>query len=184
MLVSAWIGLGSNLDDPRGQLRRAAAALAELPQSRLVALSGHYGSSPLGPQDQPDYVNAAARLDTALEPLALLDALQAIENAQGRVRARRWGERTLDLDLLLYGRQRIDLPRLQVPHPGLPQRAFVLCPLAEIAGEGLPVPGFGRLGELLRGVSRDGLWPLDDGSSDVDADAATTGTAAAANAIE
>jgi len=175
MGVSAWLGLGSNLEDPRGQLRRAATALAELPQTRLVALSSHYGSTPLGPQDQPDYVNAAARLDTELEPLALLDALQGIENAQGRVRARRWGERSLDLDLLLYAERRIDLPRLQVPHPGLHLRAFALYPLAEIAGSDLPIPGRGRLGDLLREVPRDGLWSLEDDAGGIDGDTVVTG---------
>ncbi|MDX5300365.1 MAG: 2-amino-4-hydroxy-6-hydroxymethyldihydropteridine diphosphokinase, partial [Gammaproteobacteria bacterium] len=97
MPVTAWIGLGSNLDEPAKQIRRAADALAALPDSQLLALSPLYQSRPVGPQDQPDFVNAVAALRTTLQPLALLDALQAIEQAHGRVRLRHWGERTLDL---------------------------------------------------------------------------------------
>lgn len=147
--VVASVGLGSNLDDPIAQIRRACAALANLPESRLLATSSLYRTPPMGPPDQPDYVNAAALLETRLAPLALLDALQAIEAAQGRVRAERWGPRTLDLDLLLYGEARIETPRLTVPHPGLPERDFVLVPLREVAGDDLPVPGHGRLGDLI-----------------------------------
>ena len=145
--VTAAIGLGSNLGDPLQQLNRAVQALSALRASELLAVSSFYGNPPMGPQDQPDYVNAAALLRTALAPLELLDALQAIEAAQGRERGRRWGERTLDLDLLLYGEQRIAHPRLSVPHPGMHERAFVLYPLAEIAG-GRPVPGLGSVAEL------------------------------------
>ncbi|WKE66308.1 2-amino-4-hydroxy-6-hydroxymethyldihydropteridine diphosphokinase [Gallaecimonas kandeliae] len=131
----AFIGLGANLDAPARQLWQALHHLAALPQSRLLQCSSFYASKPMGPQDQPDYVNAVAVLETGLEPLALLDALQAIEERQGRVRQRRWGERTLDLDLLLFGDQRLDLPRLQVPHYGLKDRDFVLLPLWELAPE-------------------------------------------------
>lgn len=131
--VEAFIGLGSNLQHPRQQLRRALQALAVLPHTQLLGSSGFYGSAPLGPQDQPDYVNAVAQLQTALSPLDLLDALQAIELAQGRERKQHWGARTLDLDVLLYGDRSVNLPRLQVPHPHMWQRAFVLAPLAELA---------------------------------------------------
>jgi len=147
--VVACIGLGSNLDDPVAQIRRAFAALAALPQSRLTGRSSLYRTPPMGPRDQPDYVNAVARLETRLEALELLDALQAIETAQGRVRAERWGPRTLDLDLLLYGEARIVTDRLTVPHPGLTERDFVLVPLREMAGSELTVPGHGRLGDLI-----------------------------------
>lgn len=147
--VRAYIGLGSNLDDPVAQLRRAIAALRALPHSRLTAHSRFYRSSPMGPSEQPDYVNAVVMLDTTLEPLALLDALQAIEQRQGRVRhGERWGPRTLDLDLLLYGAEVIDHPRLTVPHPGIRQRNFVLLPLTDLAPE-LCFPDGGSLREAL-----------------------------------
>lgn len=131
--VTAYIGLGSNLDDPLQQLAGAIASLASLPNTRLLAQSPFYASKPVGPQDQPDFVNGAVALRTGLTPLALLDQLQAIEQRHGRVRQQHWGPRTLDLDLLLYGQDVIDLPRLQVPHPQLPQRDFVLQPLLDLA---------------------------------------------------
>lgn len=128
----AFIALGSNLEDPVGQLQQAMQELAALPNSELTATSSLYASKPMGPQDQPDYVNAVARLATELEPIALLDALQHLENEHHRVRQRRWGPRTLDLDIVLYNQQRINHPRLQVPHIGMHERNFVLYPLAEI----------------------------------------------------
>lgn len=161
-MVRAYIGLGSNLDDPVQQLHRALEALARLPQTQLVACSRFYRSAPLGPQDQPDYVNAVAALDTGFSPEALLDALQAIEAAQGRVRTRRWGPRTLDLDLLLYGNEVLATPRLTVPHPGLAERNFVLYPLAELIPE-LLLPDGQRLEELLLRCDRTGLEPLAHG---------------------
>ncbi len=149
--VTAYIGLGSNLENPEQQLREARAAIAKLNGVTELAMSSLYHSAPMGPSDQPDYVNAVMAVSTTLEPLQLLDALQAIEQAQGRVRSgERWGPRTLDLDLLLYGEQIIDLPRLNVPHPGLAQREFVLYPLAEIAPPEFNVPGHGALGDLLK----------------------------------
>ncbi len=157
----AYIGLGSNLQAPRRQLERALEALAALPRSQVLKASRFYRSPPLGPADQPDYLNAVALLETELAPLALLDRLQALENAQGRVRTRRWGPRTLDLDLLLYDRRRIDHPRLQVPHPGIAERDFVLKPLAEIA-PGLEVPGLGRVAVLLAQCPLDTARPLHD----------------------
>jgi 2-amino-4-hydroxy-6-hydroxymethyldihydropteridine diphosphokinase len=145
-----YIGLGSNLAEPRAQLESALAALDALPQSQLAARSSFYGSDPLGPADQPRYVNAVVALDTSLEPLALLDALQSIEQQQGRVRKdERWGPRTLDLDILLFGNRRIDEPRLTVPHYHMHARAFVLYPLAEIASSDLPLPEGGTLQALL-----------------------------------
>jgi 2-amino-4-hydroxy-6-hydroxymethyldihydropteridine diphosphokinase len=134
-VITAYIGLGSNLDDPLNQIEQAALELAALPGCQLLALSPRYRSAPMGPADQPDYINAVAALATQLEPLALLDALQAIEQQHGRQRLLRWGARTLDLDLLLYGEQTIDHPRLMVPHPGMLERAFVLVPLADIAAQ-------------------------------------------------
>ncbi|ATR84792.1 2-amino-4-hydroxy-6-hydroxymethyldihydropteridine diphosphokinase [Pseudomonas sp. FFUP_PS_473] len=126
-----YIGLGSNLDDPRQQLESALQSLEQLPATDLVAVSSFYTSDSLSP-GQPRYTNAVAALDSALEPIALLDALQSIENAQGRVRKERWGARTLDLDILLYGDQVIDEPRLKVPHYHMQARPFVLYPLAEL----------------------------------------------------
>lgn len=156
-MARVHIGLGSNLAEPRQQLRSAVTALAALPNSRLEACSSLYRSPPMGPADQPDYLNAVVRLRTELAPLALLDRLQAIEAAQGRIRGGlRWGARTLDLDLLLWEARQIDEARLQVPHPGLHLRAFVLYPLAEIDPQ-LDVPGRGALAELLAGCARGGL---------------------------
>lgn len=160
-MVRAYIGLGSNLDDPLRQLRRALESLAQLPQTTLAGCSRFYRSAPLGPQDQPDYVNAVAALDTALAAEALLDALQAIETAQGRIRTRRWGPRTLDLDLLLYGDAVLATPRLCVPHPGLAERSFVLYPLYELAPE-LRLPDGRALAELLDRCDPAGLEPLAD----------------------
>lgn len=155
--VRAFIGLGSNLDEPRAQLLRAIEALRQIPHSRLTAVSHLYRSAPMGSADQPDYINAVAMLDTRLSPLELLDALQDIENAQGRVRGKeQWGPRTLDLDLLLYGAELIDSVRLKVPHPGLGERNFVLYPLAELAPE-LILPDGRNLQQLLKKSDREGL---------------------------
>ena len=125
-----YIALGSNLEHPQAQLTAALQALNELSDSRLTVVSSFYQSKPLGPQDQPDYVNAVACLETSL---ALLDELQRIEHEQGRIRLRRWGERTLDLDILLYADHIIQSERLTVPHYDMHQREFVIIPLVEIA---------------------------------------------------
>lgn len=160
-LTRAWVGLGSNLQAPRRQVERAFEALARLPRTHLAGRSRLYRSDPLGPPGQPDYVNAVAALDTALAPLALLDALQSIERAHGRERSLRWGPRTLDLDLLLYGDLRHACEQLTLPHPRLHERAFVLYPLADLA-PGLVIPGFGALSELLRTCPYTGLDVLAD----------------------
>lgn len=158
--VEAFIGLGSNLDDPRQQLLSAVEHIAALPEVENAALSPLYGSQPVGPQDQPDYLNAVLHIRTCLQPLPLLRALQAIENAHHRLRTQRWGARTLDLDILLYGTETIDQPDLHVPHPEMTRRAFVLYPLADIADASLSVPGVGTLGELLAACPREGIWRL------------------------
>ena len=147
-MSKAYIGLGSNLGQPRQQLLSALAHLAHLPHSRLVSWSGIWQSPPMGPPDQPDYLNAAALLDTELEPLVLLEALQRIEIEQHRVRSLRWGPRTLDLDLLVYEQLILTTERLQLPHPGIPQRDFVLQPLAQIDAQ-LSIPGQGQVQQLL-----------------------------------
>ena len=155
--VRCYIGLGANLAQPLAQLQQAVAALRLLPASQLVAVSSFYGSKPMGPQDQPDYVNAVAALDTELPAEALLDALQQIEQQQGRQRKdERWGPRTLDLDILLYGDDIINSERLTVPHYGLKQREFVLYPLAEIAPN-LHLPDGSVLSSLLQQVPLNGL---------------------------
>jgi 2-amino-4-hydroxy-6-hydroxymethyldihydropteridine diphosphokinase len=157
-----YIGLGSNLADPLTQLRSALTALAALPQTSLVAQSSFYASDPLGPADQPRYVNAVAALDTQLSALELLDALQTIELEQGRMRkAERWGPRTLDLDILLFGERQLDEPRLTVPHYHMHARAFVLYPLAEIAPQ-LRLPDGRALGELLAACPAEGLERIDE----------------------
>ena len=125
-----FIGLGSNLGDSQMILQQAVQALTKLGR---VNVSRLYSSPPMGPQDQPDYLNAAVELYTDLAPLALLDALQKIENESGRVRLRRWGERTLDLDLLFYADEQIQNERLTVPHIGIAARDFVVLPLLDLA---------------------------------------------------
>ncbi|NDL70944.1 2-amino-4-hydroxy-6-hydroxymethyldihydropteridine diphosphokinase [Vreelandella alkaliphila] len=131
-MTLAYIGLGSNLDDPISQIRHALSELGELPLCQLVATSSLYTTRPVGPQDQPDFINAVAALETKLSPLALLDQLQALEQRHRRRRLQHWGPRTLDLDLLLYDQEMIKRPRLQVPHPYMHERAFVLVPLEEL----------------------------------------------------
>ncbi len=155
--IAVYVGLGSNLDHPAAQIKRALSALAELPETRLLAASRLYRNPPMGPQDQPDYVNAVASLETALDARHLLAALQAIERAQGRVRGQQhWGPRTIDLDLLLYGSEVIAEPGLVVPHPGIAERAFVLIPLHEIAPT-VAIPGHAAIDQLLARVDRSGV---------------------------
>lgn len=158
--MHVYIGLGSNLDEPVKQIRTAIAELKTIEKTTFVNSSSLYKSPPMGPQDQPDYINAVAQCDTELSPLEFLAALQALEQQHGRIRNRHWGERTLDLDLLLYGQDIVDLPQLQVPHPGIAERAFVLYPLAEIAAD-LRLPKFGEVNELLANCPLDGLQRIE-----------------------
>jgi 2-amino-4-hydroxy-6-hydroxymethyldihydropteridine diphosphokinase len=154
-MTLACIGLGSNLAHPRRQLARAVRALARLPRTRLVAVSANYASAPLGTTGpQPDYVNAVALVDTALAPRALLARLLAIEHRQRRRRVAgvRNAPRTLDLDLLLFGRRRMHVRALALPHPRMHERAFALRPLAEVAPFAR-VPGHGAVRSLLRAVA-------------------------------
>jgi len=154
-----YIGLGSNLADPAEQLRSAIAALGQLPHTAVVGVSAFYQSDSLLP-GQPRYTNAVAALDSALAPLTLLDALQAIENDQGRQRLERWGPRTLDLDILMFGDRLIDEPRLKVPHYQIQERAFVLYPLAELAPQDLRLADGRSLTELLAACPFVGLERL------------------------
>ena len=165
----AYIGIGSNLDDPESQVHRAIIELDEMPQSRCNLHSSLYRSAPLlldnnrvsssGLQDQPDYINAVAELETELSPLDLLHELQLLELLHKRTRGERWGPRTLDLDILLYDDRIIETLALTVPHVGLYERNFVLYPLAEIAPN-LDIPGTGRLSGLLGRCERGSLEKL------------------------
>jgi 2-amino-4-hydroxy-6-hydroxymethyldihydropteridine diphosphokinase len=146
----AYVGIGSNLGNPAEHVAAAMDALSRIDATVLAVRSGLYRSPPMGPQDQPDYVNAAAGLLTRLPPGELLLRLQAIENDHGRVRSgERWGPRTLDMDLLVYGAETCTDASLQLPHPGIADRPFVLLPLREIA-PGLNVPGLGSVARLAR----------------------------------
>lgn len=148
-MTLTFIALGSNLAEPLSQVNNALAALARIPGSRIVATSSFYRTPPLGPQDQPDYLNAAVALETTLSAEALLDNTQRIELEQGRVRkAERWGPRTLDLDIMLFGDATINTGRLTIPHYDMKNRAFMLLPLSEIA-PALRFPDGERLADVL-----------------------------------
>ena len=160
-MFEVYIGLGSNLMNPEEQIRQARIAISKQADIIEIDFSSLYASSPMGPQDQPDYVNAVMRIKTGLSAIELLRVLQEIENNQGRVRkGEHWGARTLDLDLLLYADQQVDTPDLIVPHTGLSERAFVLYPLQEIAPDNLFVPGRGALKQLVAQCPLDGLEKL------------------------
>lgn len=159
MTTRAYIGLGSNLAEPAEQLRSALQALDNVDDTRLAATSAFYTSDSLLP-GQPRYTNAVAAVDTRLAPLALLDALQAIELDQGRERKERWGPRTLDLDVLLFGDQVIDVPRLKVPHYHMQARPFVLYPLAELVPADFHLADGRSLAQLLEACPFVGLERL------------------------
>lgn len=159
-MTRVYIALGSNLASPLSQVTAAIEALGAIPNSQIVAVSGFYRTPPLGPQDQPDYLNAAVALETSLAPEALLDHTQRIELDQGRVRkAERWGPRTLDLDIMLFGDETIATPRLTVPHYDMKNRGFMLWPLFEIAPE-LHFPDGDTLASVLArlGVAKPASW--------------------------
>jgi 2-amino-4-hydroxy-6-hydroxymethyldihydropteridine diphosphokinase len=154
--------LGANLHEPIAQLQLAFTELDALAETRVTSRSPLYKSAPLGPHDQPDYINAVARLETRLTPLALLAGLHAIENTHGRRRdGERWGPRTLDLDLLLYGDLSVASPALTLPHPGLRERAFVLYPLTDIAAN-LIIPGGGSVQVLRDALADPRIGRLED----------------------
>lgn len=146
--LRAYVGLGSNLQGPVGQVRQALQELSFLPNTRLHQASTLYRTPPMGPAGQPDYINAVAALDTQLDAMALLDELQRLETLHHRHREARWGPRTLDLDLLLYGDLSLESERLQLPHPGILLRAFVLLPLMELAPD-LLLPNGQRIAAAL-----------------------------------
>ena len=151
-MPQAFVALGANLADPVVQVRTALEALTQLPESRLLRASSLYRTTPLGIHGQPDFINAVAALETSLAPQVLLAALFAIEAQFGRRRDYRHAQRTLDLDLLLYGNQTLDTPELQLPHPRMHLRAFVLAPLLEIAPD-CKIPGRGSAAAWLPAVS-------------------------------
>ena len=159
-MTLVYIALGSNLASPLEQVNAAVNAIREIPESRIVAVSSFYRTPPLGPQDQPDYLNAAVALETSLEPETLLDHTQRIELQQGRVRkAERWGPRTLDLDIMLFGDRVINSERLTVPHYDMKNRGFMLWPLLEIAPE-LHFPDGASLHQVLNhlGAEKPARW--------------------------
>ncbi|WP_158966039.1 2-amino-4-hydroxy-6-hydroxymethyldihydropteridine diphosphokinase [Paraglaciecola sp. L3A3] len=159
-MTAVYIGLGSNLSTPEQQLNSALDALANLANSALVKCSSFYRSQPMGPQDQPDYVNAVALIETSLSPLELLQATQKIELEQGRERKdHRWGPRTLDLDILLFGQQLINSEQLTVPHYGMKEREFVLYPLFELTAD-LVLPCGENLSKLIESCPLNGLIRL------------------------
>jgi 2-amino-4-hydroxy-6-hydroxymethyldihydropteridine diphosphokinase len=156
--IPTCIGIGSNLGDPVRHVRDALADIEALEQTQLMAASGLYRNPPMGPPDQPDYVNAVAVVLTRIEPRALLSRFQEIERLHGRERSPsvRWGPRPLDLDILTYGLRVIDEPGLNIPHPGISERNFVLLPLLEIAPQ-LDIPGHGPVWRLAEGIDRSTL---------------------------
>lgn len=156
-MTLAYIGLGSNLSDPKAQIHQAIEQIKAIPNTKSTKISSLYFSRPMGPQDQPDYMNAVMAVDTQLPALALLDHLQAIENKAGRVRKEnRWGARILDLDILLFGYETINNERLTVPHYGMKVREFVLIPLAEIA-ETLIMPDGTSISTLAKHIATNDL---------------------------
>jgi 2-amino-4-hydroxy-6-hydroxymethyldihydropteridine diphosphokinase len=156
----AYVAIGSNLDDPRDRVQEALARLATLPETRSLLRSRLYKTRPMGPQDQPDFVNAAAGLLTQLPARELLGALLRIEESMGRKRQQRWGPRVIDLDLIWMMGETIVEPGLTLPHPGVSMRNFVLYPLADIAPT-LVIPGHGNVSELLRAVGDAGMSVLE-----------------------
>lgn len=157
----AYVGIGSNLDDPAAQVATAIEHLADIRLTQRVLVSRRYRTMPFGVTDQPEFVNAVAGMLTQLDAESLLQELRAIETAMGRTRRERWGPRIVDLDLLVFGRELRDDGVLTLPHPGIVERNFVLYPLADIAPD-LEVPGLGRVTELKRRVGSAGIRPLEE----------------------
>ena len=145
----AYIGLGSNLEQPYQQIKKAIIALNNLAGTKVKTDSGYYKSRPMGPEDQPDYVNAVVELETVIGVIKLLEHCQLIEKQQDRIKTRHWGERTIDLDILLYDDQQIKTRGLCVPHPGICQRDFVYLPLLKIKPD-IKIPGTGLLNNMVK----------------------------------
>ena len=159
MVITAYIGLGANLNDPAAQIEHAFDELARIPSTRLVVRSSLYASAPVGNANQPDFINAVAQLETKLAPRALLTNLLEIEQRHGRARSFRNAPRTLDLDLLLYAAAHFHEDHLTLPHPRMTERAFVLLPLTEIAPE-LMIPGRGRAADWIAACADQSVTPI------------------------
>ncbi|MGB0473200.1 MAG: 2-amino-4-hydroxy-6-hydroxymethyldihydropteridine diphosphokinase [Porticoccaceae bacterium] len=166
-MAEAFIGLGSNLSgesqgthrDPKQQIHYALKKISQHPEITILGISSLYQTTAIGPGNQPDYINAAAMIETSLEPNVLLDFMQLIEHQQGRVREQRWGARTLDLDLLIYDQLMKSTTRLTLPHPRAYERAFVLAPLADLDAD-LIIPNYGKVTDLLANCSMQGIVRL------------------------
>ncbi len=158
-MIKVYIGLGSNLNDPQAQLKKAIISLDMVTSTSVVRTSSFYRSKPVGPQDQPDYINAVVELATELSAHVLLSYLQSIENEHGREREIKWGARTLDLDILLFGDEIIQDDHLGIPHVEMYKRGFVLLPLDEISPDCM-IPGIGAVSSLLRQINTDDLVKL------------------------
>ena len=148
-----YIGLGSNIEQPYLQIKNAIIALGKLPAITVIRDSGYFKSKPMGPEDQPDYVNAVVEIETSMDAAELLKHCQLIEKQQGRIKSRHWGERTIDLDILLYADQQIQTRELCVPHPGICQRDFVFMPLLKLNPD-IKVPGTGLLNDIVKIVEK------------------------------
>ena len=159
-MKNVFVGLGSNLDEPLLQLQNAIERIRKTKNIELHNTSRFYSSAPMGPQDQPDYINAVVELSTDLNAEDLLDCLQEIENKQGRIRLQHWGARTLDLDILLFDKEEINTARLTVPHSGMSERNFVLYPLHDLVGEDFEIPKIGKLKQLLAKCPMTGIARL------------------------
>lgn len=159
-MAEAFIALGSNLGNREDEIIRAIREVNALPRTRVTGISRFYSNPPMGPKDQPDYLNGAVRIETALSPLSLLDALQGIEKSHGRVKTRRWGERCIDLDIALFGNAVINEERLTVPHLGIEQRDFVLRPLLDIDPD-LRLPSGEKVSDLLSELDQSSLTEVE-----------------------
>jgi len=160
-MMRVYLGLGSNLDAPLENLRSACKTISNEPRIQEIVFSSFYQSPPMAGMNQPDYINAVMAIETDLPALELLATMQKIENQHGRIRSQRWDARTLDIDILLFGDEILDLPDLKIPHYGMAERAFVLQPLFEIAPD-LVIPTFGKLADLVTNCPLNGLERLND----------------------
>lgn len=164
--MKAWLGLGANMQQPEKQLDAALERLGQRADIKVLRVSHYYRTPPWGNEQQDDFINAAVQIETSLQPLPLLHRLQSIENEMGRTRdSGRWGPRVIDIDLLLIDDHSITSTELEVPHPRMHERGFVLVPLYELA-PGLEIPGHGFIGDLLSHLNCDGVHKLDQGGMD------------------
>ena len=160
--MKAWLGLGSNLQEPVMQLQQALRRVGETTGLKVLRTSSFYRTPPWGDEQQDDFINAVVQIETSLDPIPLLHVLQSIENVMGRQRSgRRWGPRTIDIDLLLYGEKQFQSAELEIPHPRMFERAFVLKPLSELDAD-LEITGHGTVGELLQDLDCRGIFQLND----------------------